>query len=145
MVEDFERPPVPKIVGEILSGILPPKQMGTDFVDAFGRFYEQDEMAPINIEDMDFIVYRRKGGYLTPEFTDIIGLEVHTFARTRERSENLMAQVDKAILRAEGNDYAGFLIDFSMTLNGPEEDRIDTMDDRVMVQSYELHSRVNWT
>lgn len=144
MVEDFERPDAPKVVREILSGIVPDDQMGTDYVDAYGRFYEQDSHEPISIEDMDFIVIRRKGGYLTQEFTDVIGLEIHTLARTRDRTERLMREVSKRILLAEGNDYAGFQVDFSMTLAGPEDDKIDSMDDRIMVESFELHIRVNW-
>lgn len=144
MVEDFERPDAPKVVREILSGIVPDDQMGTDYVDAYGRFYEQDSHEAISIEDMDFIVIRRKGGYLTQEFTDVIGLEIHTLARTRDRTERLMREVSKRILLAEGNDYAGFQVDFSMTLAGPEDDKIDSMDDRIMVESFELHIRVNW-
>lgn len=144
MVEDFERPDAPKVVREILSGIVPDDQMGTDYVDAYGRFYEQDGHEAISIEDMDFIVIRRKGGYLTQEFTDVIGLEIHTLARTRDRTERLMREVSKRILLAEGNDYAGFQVDFSMTLAGPEDDKIDSMDDRIMVESFELHIRVNW-
>ena len=148
MVEDFERPDAPKVVAEILKGLVPDDQMGTDLVDNYGRFYEIDAMEPLPegaMESQDRIVIRRKGGYLTQEFTDVIGLEVHTLARTRDRSIDLMHGVAQRILTAEGREFAGFLIDFTMTLAGPEEDKIDSMDDRIMVESYELHVRVNWT
>lgn len=148
MVEDYDRPDAPKVVREILKGLVPDDQMGTDVVDSYGRFYEVDAMAPLPggaMNSQEFIVLRRKGGYLTQEYTDVIGLEIHTLARTRDRSEQLIQDVSKRILKAEGEDFAGFLIDFSMTLAGPEEDKIDSMDDRIMVESFELHVRVNWT
>lgn len=147
MIESFERPDPPMVMREMLEGLVPDQQMGTDYVDVYGRFYEQnkDEYAPIKMEDLDFILLRRKGGYLTPEFTDVIGLEVHTMARTRDRSLRLMHEVGRRILESEGKEYGGFLIDFGMTLNGPEEDNIDSMDDRIMIESFELHIRVNWT
>lgn len=143
MILNYERPDFPKVVGEILKGLLPDDQMGTDRVDTAQRFYELDQDEFADVSSMDFITLRRRGGYLTETYTDVAGIEVMCFSRTRSGSVALADKAALRIMNSQGYEFGGFLIDYIEPLNGPDEANIDTMDDRVTIESFEIHSRVN--
>lgn len=144
-MEDYDLPNIDSLVGEhILKGVLPPERINN--VRIFDTYaYEAEwEEEGYDLEDSSFIVVRRRAGYLTDSFTDISGVEVQVWAKTRPEADRLMNEVTKRILAAEGNTFDNFLVDFAVVLNGPEEQYPPTMDDRSIEKSFELHVRVNW-
>ncbi|MDD2326426.1 MAG: hypothetical protein PHW63_10615 [Alphaproteobacteria bacterium] len=146
-MEDYDIPDVEKIVVEILKGLVKPNQIGPLKLETFDQYMMlmYDETAPeMDLSEYDFIQINRRMGYLTETMTDISGLDVQVWSKTRSRSVQLMNEVTKRILDAEGYTFLGFQIDFAVTLNGPETDRIEMMEETMTSKSFELHIRVNW-
>lgn len=145
-MEDYDLPVVDTLVGKhILKGILPDDRIGNvRIMDTHGyeEMWEQEGYDP---EDSSFIVVRRRAGYLTDtSYTDISGIEVQVWAKTRPEADRLMSEVTKRLLAAEGNTFDGFLVDFVVVLNGPEEQYPPMMDDRSLEKAFEMHIRVRW-
>lgn len=146
-MEDFEFPDTEKIIGKIIEGVVRPEQMGVDKVDPYGKFNALDPNGEIKaLEAHDFIVLSREGGYLDQDsFTDIIGLEVECWGKTRSRAIELSNEVTKRILAAEHETFLGFMIDYVEILRGPEENKQKILfDERVVLKAFEIHIRVKW-
>lgn len=144
-MEDFDRPDIEKVVGELLMDLVPEGQIGTNKVEIFNRYSSAlNSDLIVSEEDFDFILLKRQGGYLTDEFTDIIGLDVQAWSLTRDRATKLMSEITKRILGAEHQTVAGFLFDFVSCLRGPEEDPPRAVEDKVVEQAFEIHIRVRW-
>ena len=146
-MDDFEFPDVERIVADIVGDLVQPDQIGVDKVEPYGKFNEvgaDGEVAAL--EAHDFIVLSREGGYLDHDsYTDIIGLEVECWGKTRSRAIQLSNDVTKRILAAEHGTYLGFVIDYVEILRGPDEDKRKILfDDRVVIKAFEIHIRVKW-
>lgn len=146
-MDDFDLPDIERIVADIIGDLVRPEQVGVDKTEPYGKFNYIDENGEISaLEAHDFIVLSREGGYLDQEsFTDIIGLEVECWGKTRSRAIHLSNEVTKRILRAETMTHLGFVIDYVEILRGPEEDKGKILlDDRVVLKAFEIHIRVKW-
>lgn len=149
MTEDYDLPPLEEIVAEIIKGVVRDDQIGTERVKDIERYVQDmadDYENPLPVDDdyFDFVLLRRRAGYLTDTFTDVSGLDVEVWARTRSRAISIMNEITKRIINAEGWTFLGFLIDFSMVLNGPEEDPSMITDERMVRKSFEFNIRVKW-
>lgn len=146
-MDDFDLPDIERIVADIIGDLVRPEQIGVDKTEPYGKFNYIDENGEVSaLEAHDFIVLSREGGYLDQDsFTDIIGLEVECWGKTRSRAINLSNEVTKRILRAETMTHLGFVIDYVEILRGPEEDKGKILlDDRVVLKAFEIHIRVKW-
>lgn len=146
-MDDFEFPDIERIVADIIGDLVRPEQIGVDKTEPYGKFNYVDANGEISmLEAHDFIVLSREGGYLDQDsFTDIIGLEVECWGKTRSRAIYLSNEVTKRILRAETMTHLGFVIDYVEILRGPEEDKGKILlDDRVVLKAFEIHIRVKW-
>lgn len=146
-MDDFDLPDIERIVADIVGDLVRPEQIGVDKTEPYGKFNYIDENGEVSaLEAHDFIVLSREGGYLDQDsFTDIIGLEVECWGKTRSRAINLSNEVTKRILRAETMTHLGFVIDYVEILRGPEEDKGKILlDDRVVLKAFEIHIRVKW-
>lgn len=144
---NFEFPDVERIIGGVLQDLVKPGQIGTDKVEPYGKFNRLDPDGAITaLEAHDFIVLSREGGYLNQDsFTDIIGLEIEVWGKTRSRALNLSNQVTRRILEAEHQTISGFMVDYVEILRGPEEDKSQVLfDERVVRKAFEIHIRVKW-
>lgn len=150
MVEsDYDLPPVEEIAAEILKGIVKDHQIGVIRLQDYENFLSEinsDLDDPMDVDDgyFDFILLKRRAGYLTDAFTDISGLDVDVWARDRDRANRIMNEVTKRIVASEYNTYLGFLIDFATVLNGPEDDQAIITDERTVRKTFEFHIRVKW-
>lgn len=145
MSEDYELPEVDKIAEKILRGLVRKDQIGRELVPAVDRYFDLEENGfDLKEEEFDFILLKRRQGYLTEDYTDISGLEVLVFAKTTSRAMWLSNQVTKRLLDAETQTFDGWLIDFVAVLAGPEEDSSLELPERVVEKSFELHIRVKW-
>lgn len=145
MQYDFDRPEIEKLMGELLGDLVPDGQIGTNKVETLDKYSSVvGSEIEVSVEDADFILLSRRGGYLTDEFTDIIGLEVQVWALSRDRAVKLMDEITQRILSSEHQTVGGFLIDFVACLRGPEEDPPRLVTDKVVEQAFEFHIRVNW-
>lgn len=146
-MEEFEFPDVERIVADIVGDLVKPDQIGVDKVEGYDKFNYINKNGEVSsLEAHDFIVLSREGGYLDQEsFTDIIGLDVQCWGKTRSRAIYLSNEVTKRLLRAETMTHLGFVIDYVEILRGPEEDKQKlVMDDRVVLKAFEIHIRVKW-
>lgn len=146
-MDDFDLPDIERIVAHIVGDLVRPEQIGVDKTEPYGKFNYIDENGEVSaLEAHDFIVLSREGGYLDQDsFTDIIGLEVECWGKTRSRAISLSNEVTKRILRAETMTHLGFVIDYVEILRGPEEDKGKILlDDRVVLKAFEIHIRVKW-
>lgn len=146
-MDDFDLPDIERIVADIVGDLVRPEQIGVDKTEPYGKFNYIDENGEVSaLEAHDFIVLSREGGYLDQDsFTDIIGLEVECWGKTRSRAISLSNEVTKRILRAETMTHLGFVIDYVEILRGPEEDKGKILlDDRVVLKAFEIHIRVKW-
>lgn len=146
-MDDFDLPDIERIVADIIGDLVRPEQIGVDKTEPYGKFNYIDENGEVSaLEAHDFIVLSREGGYLDQDsFTDIIGLDVECWGKTRSRAINLSNEVTKRILRAETMTHLGFVIDYVEILRGPEEDKGKILlDDRVVLKAFEIHIRVKW-
>lgn len=146
-MDDFDLPDIERIVADIIGDLVRPEQIGVDKTEPYGKFNYIDENGEVSaLEAHDFIVLSREGGYLDQDsFTDIIGLEVECWGKTRSRAISLSNEVTKRILRAETMTHLGFVIDYVEILRGPEEDKGKILlDDRVVLKAFEIHIRVKW-
>ncbi|MDD2325908.1 MAG: hypothetical protein PHW63_07920 [Alphaproteobacteria bacterium] len=146
-MDDFDLPDIERIVADIIGDLVRPEQIGVDKTEPYGKFNYIDENGEVSaLEAHDFIVLSREGGYLDQDsFTDIIGLDVECWGKTRSRAISLSNEVTKRILRAETMTHLGFVIDYVEILRGPEEDKGKILlDDRVVLKAFEIHIRVKW-
>lgn len=148
-MDDYDLPDAERIVAKILSGIVREDQIGPLRVDVYQRYHqrlaEQGEDPTINIEDFDFISIARRQGYLDDAgITDITGIEIDVWAKTRSRALRIMHEVTKRMRAAELTSVDGFEIDLVETLNGPEFDTSVVMDERNINQSFTVEIRVRW-
>ena len=146
-MDDFELPDIERIVADIIGDLVRPEQIGVDKTEPYAKFNYIDTNGEIStLEAHDFIVLSREGGYLDQDsFTDIIGLDVECWGKTRSRAMELSSEVTKRILRAETMTHLGFVIDYVEILRGPEEDKGKILhDDRVVLKAFEIHIRVKW-
>lgn len=146
-MDDFDLPDIERIVADIVGDLVRPEQIGVDKTEPYGKFNYIDENGEVSaLEAHDFIVLSREGGYLDQDsFTDIIGLDVECWGKTRSRAISLSNEVTKRILRAETMTHLGFVIDYVEILRGPEEDKGKILlDDRVVLKAFEIHIRVKW-
>lgn len=157
MIEDYELPDVERIVEAILDGLVPKGQLGPLKIETYDTYMNlmHGENAPIlDLAGYDFIQINRRHGYLTDSFTDISGLDVQVWSKTRSRSVKLMDRVTRRLIASQGETFIytdletgeelDFLIDFCVVLNGPETDRIELMEETMTGKSFELHIRVKW-
>lgn len=151
MMEQYVEPVVEKIAEDILKDLVGPNQIGVTLVDQadeFLRDFNDAQAQGVNlptVADTDFILLRRQGGYLDMDsYTDISGLDVFVFARTRSRAQRLLADASQLLLRAEHKAHLGFFIDKVEVLNGPNAEGIELMTDSVMMRTFEFHMRVKF-
>lgn len=145
MEEDYELPEAEKIVEVILKGLVPDDKIGINHVETFNRFQDlTDSNYYLEESDFDFILLKRRSGYLTDSFTDIIGLDVTCFGIDRDRALRLSNEVTKRLFKAETNTFDGWTIDFVQVLSGPEEDLPLFLEDRTIKKTFEIHIRVKW-
>lgn len=147
-MEEYDLPDVERIAAEILRGIVRDDQIGPQRVDVFSEYLDgingTRESGMVSLEDFDFIQLKRRAGYLDDTWTDIAGLEVDVWAKTRDRAVFLMNEVTKRILASEWTSVDGFPIDHVELLNGPEFDPTAITDERNVTNNYELQIRVRW-
>lgn len=142
---DYELPQVDKIAETILKDLVRPDQIGRELIPAMDRYADLEQNGfDLAEEDFDFILLKRRQGYLTEGWTDISGLEILVFAKTTSRAMWLADQVTKKLLDAETETFDGFTIDFVAVLSGPEERSSLELPDRVVEKTFELHIRVKW-
>lgn len=157
VIDDYELPDVERIVEAILDGLVPEGQLGPIKIETFDTYMNlmHGESPPLlDLTAYDYIQINRKQGYLTDSFTDISGLDVEVWSKSRSRSVKLMDKVTKRLLAANGETFwytdretgkeLDFLVDFCVVLNGPETDRIELMEETMTGKSFELHIRVKW-
>lgn len=147
VIDDFEEPDLPRIVAEIIKDVVDIDRVGVrlvDTADEFNREYTSFKQG-YTVPEQHYVMLRRLNGYIDNNtFTDISGLEVTVFTKTRSECVKLMSEITKAIMRSETQSYLGFNIDFVAVLNGPNPDPLQTMDDNVLQKSFEFHIRVKW-
>lgn len=154
-MEDYELPDIDRIVEVILDGLVKPGKIGPLKVETYDQYMtllHGDE--DLDLSEYDFIQINRRQGYLTDSFTDISGLDVQVWSKTRSRAVWIMDQVTKRLLASEYQTYSyenlhtgetlSFDIDFCIVLNGPDADRIDVMEETMVSKAFELHTRVMW-
>lgn len=145
MTEDYELPIVEEIVASVLKGIVPEDKIGVNHVETFERFADLSQTNYyLEESDFDFILLKRRSGYLTDAFTDIAGVDITCFAVDRNRALKLSNEVTKRLFDAETNTFDGWTIDFVQVLSGPEEDIPLYLEDRVIKKTFEIHIRVKW-
>lgn len=144
-MDDYELPDVEAITAEILKDLVGPDQIGTQRRKAFDRYESMlNSTKEYRLEDFDYILLKRRQGYLTDAMTDISGMEIRCIGKDRSRAMHLMDAVTKRMLGSEGEDFLGFLIDFCTVLSGPEEESTRLEDDLEIEKGFELHIRVKW-
>lgn len=146
VTDEYELPDLERIVAEILTGIVSEERIGPYLLDTFDSYVDLTELDKEGVkdEDFEFIMIRRRQGYLDDSFTDITGVEVLCFAKTRSRSIQMMDEVTHRILGAEQTTVQGFPIDFCIVLSGPEDDSVFVTDEKITRKSFEMQIRVKW-
>lgn len=148
--EDYDEPDVERIAAETIKHLVTnsDRQIGTRLIDSndeFLRGFVEAEGRHPGVEELDYVMLRRRGGYVDNDtFTDYSGLDVTVFTRDRSRGQALMSSITKALLRSQDTEVLGFEIDFVAVLNGPTADELYIMDDHVMEKSFEYQIRVKW-
>lgn len=155
-MDDYHLPDVDRIVEQILDGLVKPGQIGPLKVETFDQYMDllHGDNVGFSIEDYDFIQINRRLGYLTDSFTDIAGMDIQTWSKSRSRALHLMNQVTKRMLAAEGNTYRytdaetgldhEFDVDYVEILSGPDMERVEMMEETMMDKSFEIQIRVEW-
>lgn len=154
-MNDYYIPDIEKILNELLKDLVRPNNIGPIKVETFDEYMNlmaSDE--EYDLSAYDFIQINRRMGYFTESFTDISGIDIQTWSRTRDRSVRLMSEVTKRLLASERKtvfytdsetgELLDFDIDFVQTLNGPDTNRYDLMEETVSDKSFEMHVRVKW-
>lgn len=96
------------------------------------------------MKDFDYILIRRRLGYLSDSYTDIMGLQLKFFAKDFRRAQMLCDEATKRILASPGTELAGFLVDFAVVLTGPDREDPLLDDEIELDKSFEIHARVKW-
>lgn len=157
-MEDYNLPDVERIVEQILGDLVKPGQIGPLKVETFDHYMNlMDSDSPETyLEDFDFIQINRRLGYLAEDmgFTDIAGLDVQTWSKTRSRAARLMNEVTKKLLASETQTYTyqdvdtgewhSFDIDHVEILSGPDMNRVEMIEETMMSKSFEMQIRVEW-
>lgn len=146
MMDDYELPDVERIVEEILKDLVKPGQIGPLKVETFDIYMDllNEDSPELDLSDFDFIQINRRLGYLTDSFTDIAGLDVQVWSKTRSRAVELMNAVTKRLIAAETQTYLGFDVDYVELLSGPDTNRLEMMEETMLDKSFEIHIRVKW-
>lgn len=156
-MEDYELPDIERIVEQVLGGLVKPGNIGPIRVETFDMYMTmlEDDPPGAYLEDFDFIQINRRLGYLNEDsYTDVAGLDVEVWSKTRGRASTLMKDVTKRLLRSEGNiygytdsdtgEYHEFDIDHVEILSGPDMNKVEMLEETMMSKSFELQVRVEW-
>lgn len=153
---DYNLPDVERIVEQILQGLTSPNQIGPIKVETFDAYMDLlvEDPPGAFLSDFDFIQINRRLGYLTESFTDIAGLDVQVWSKTRSRASKLMMEVTKRLIASEGQTYSyvdqatqeihSFDIDHVEILSGPDMNRVEMLEETMMSKSFEIQTRVMW-
>lgn len=147
-MEEYDIPDMAKIAAVLLEGVVPDEQMGPMKVDTFANYLGglngDCESGMVSLEDFDFVQFRQRGGYMTEDFSYLLGLEIDVWAKTRDRAMDLMNEIHPRILGSAMTSPLGFQIEDVETLNGPEEDFQVVTDERNVSNHFQFKVGVRW-
>lgn len=154
-MQDYELPDTERVVEQILDGLVKPEQIGPLKVETFDEYMTllHGEQPGLYLQDYDFIQINRRLGYLTDSFTDIAGLDVQVWSKTRSRAMKLMNEVTKRMLASQGETYSyvdeegethSFDVDYVEVLSGPDMNRTEMLEEMMLDKSFEIQMRVEW-
>lgn len=144
-MDNYILPDLEAMMNELLHDLVGEGQIGGSRAHVLDRYEEMTGSGKTyRMKDFDYILIRRRLGYLSDSYTDIMGLQLKFFAKDFKRAQALCDEATKRILASPGTELAGFLVDFAVVLTGPDREDPLLDDEIELDKSFEIHARVKW-